>query len=169
MLDVRIDDSAIVKHGITTGDHVTIDAFVYCSVRLQTGSWVHVAPHVSIIGGKRSSLYIGDFAGVSTGARIICGSEDFINSLCGFVPEEYRTTIYGRTTLEDFSWVGAGAILLPNITMAEGSVAGAGAVITKDTEPWGVYVGNPAKMIKIRDKHNIIKNALNLKNENTTR
>lgn len=158
MEDVRIDKRAIIKHLKRTGSHVSIDAWVYCAVRLWVGSWVHIAPHVSIIGGEKSLLKIGDFSGISTGARIICGGEDFVNSLCGFVPEEFRTTVYGETVFENFSWVGAGAILLPNITLAEGSVVGAGAVLTKSTEPWVVYAGNPARPLKERNKKQILEN-----------
>jgi galactoside O-acetyltransferase len=110
-------------------------------------------------------LRIGDFAGISTGARIICGSEDFINSLLGIIPEKYRDVKYGITVIENFAWVGAGAIVLPNIIMAEGSVLGAGAVLTKDTEPWMVYAGNPAKVIKPRNKDKIIEMYNKMKDE----
>jgi acetyltransferase-like isoleucine patch superfamily enzyme len=154
--DVRLDKTAMVKHLVCTGDHVSIDMCVYCSVRLSVGSWVHIAPHVSIIGGYKSSLKIGDFAGISTGARIVCGSEDFVNSLLGFIPEEFRTVIYGNNVIEDFAWVGAGAIVLPDITIAKGSVIGAGAVVTKSTKPWMVYAGNPARIIKKRNEKKIM-------------
>jgi galactoside O-acetyltransferase len=46
--------------------------------------------------------------------------------------------------------------------MAEGSVLGAGAVLTKDTEPWMVYTGIPAKPIKMRNKELILENARKL-------
>jgi len=159
--DVIIDDTARLKNSslIRLGNHVSIDMGVYCSVKLTTGSWVHIAPHVSIIGGMKSSLRIGDFAGVSTGARIVCGSEDFINSLLGFMSEEFKSVIHGVNIISNFAWVGAGAIVLPGIVMTEGSVLGAGAVLTKDTEPWTVYIGNPAKPFKLRNKRLILENA----------
>lgn len=163
--DVRIDSTAKVKHPMEIGDHVSIDMCVYCSVRLFTGKWVHIAPLTSIIGGYKSMLRIGDFAGISTGARIICGSEDFVNSLLGIIPEKYRNVTYGITAIENFAWVGAGAIVLPNIVMAEGSVLGAGAVLTKDTEPWMVYAGNPAKVIKPRNKDKIMEMYNKMKDE----
>lgn len=163
--DVRISTTAEVKHLIRIGDHVSIDMCVYSSVLLSIGSWVHIAPHVSIIGGDESSLKIGDFAGISTGARIVCGSEDFVNSLLGFMPDEFKTVIYGKNRIENFAWVGAGAIVLPNIIIAEGSVIGAGAVVTKDTEPWMVYVGNPAVILKRRNKRKIMDDYKRMQNE----
>ena len=161
-MDVRIDDTARVKHLESLGDHISIDMCVYCSVKLYLGNWVHIAPLTSIIGGEKSSLTIGNFAGISTGAKIICGSEDFVHSLLGFMPEEFKTNVYGNNVIKDFAWVGGGAIVLPDIVMAEGSVLGAGAVLTHDTEPWMVYVGNPAKAVKMRDKDLILENAKKL-------
>jgi acetyltransferase-like isoleucine patch superfamily enzyme len=163
-IDVRIDETARIKYPdyASFGDHVAVGMCVYCSVKIRTGKWVHIASLSSIIGGVESSLTIGDFAGISTGARIICGSEDFINSLLGIVPIEFRADVFGNNVIGDFAWVGAGAIVLPNIKIATGSVIGAGAVVTKDTEPWMSYVGNPARAHKMRNKDLILENALKL-------
>lgn len=46
------------------------------------------------------------------------------------------------------SWIGARAIILPNVTIGEGCIVAAGAVVTKDCETNGLYAGVPAKRIK---------------------
>ena len=46
---------------------------------------------------------------------------------------------------------GARAIILPGVTIGEGAVVAAGAVVTKDVEPFTVVGGNPAKFIKKRE------------------
>jgi galactoside O-acetyltransferase len=46
-------------------------------------------------------------------------------------------------------------VVLPGVTLGEGSVIGANSVVTKDTEPWKIYVGSPAKPIKDRERGNI--------------
>jgi dTDP-4-amino-4,6-dideoxy-D-glucose acyltransferase len=51
---------------------------------------------------------------------------------------------------------------MPGVTLAEGSVVGSNSVLTKDTEPWTIYVGNPAKPIKIRDNETILQYAKEL-------
>jgi maltose O-acetyltransferase len=54
-------------------------------------------------------------------------------------------------------WCGARAVILPGITIADGTVVAAGAVVTKDTEPYSVVAGVPAKVINHRQpgkKHN---------------
>lgn len=52
--------------------------------------------------------------------------------------------------IEDDVWLGAGVKILDGVTIAKGCVIGANAVVTKDTEPLGIYVGIPAKKIKNR-------------------
>lgn len=53
-------------------------------------------------------------------------------------------------TVEDFSFIGIGASLKPGITIQRETIIGIGAVVIENTDEKGVYVGNPAKNIKIR-------------------
>lgn len=46
------------------------------------------------------------------------------------------------------AWIGAGATILPGVTIGENSVVGAGSVVTKDVEPDTIVAGNPARMIR---------------------
>ena len=50
----------------------------------------------------------------------------------------------------DDVWIGYGVHIMPGIKVGDGCVIGAGAVVTRDCEPYGVYVGVPAKKIKTR-------------------
>ncbi|EDT25054.1 acyltransferase [Clostridium perfringens] len=54
-------------------------------------------------------------------------------------------------------WIGSKVIILPGVTIGEGSVIGAGAIITKDVPPCAVVGGNPAKVVKYRDKKQYLK------------
>lgn len=47
-------------------------------------------------------------------------------------------------------WMGAKATILKGVTIADGAVIGAGAVVTKDVPPFAVVAGNPARVIRIR-------------------
>ncbi|WP_280938120.1 CatB-related O-acetyltransferase [Sinorhizobium sp. Sb3] len=47
-------------------------------------------------------------------------------------------------------WFGTGSIVLKGVTIADGAVVGAGAIVTKDIPPYAVAVGNPARVIKYR-------------------
>ena len=56
----------------------------------------------------------------------------------------------GDVIIGDYVWIGYRAIVLPGVTIGEGAVIGAGAVVTKDVEAYTVVVGNPAKKIANR-------------------
>ena len=51
---------------------------------------------------------------------------------------------------------------MPGVTIGEGSIIGANSLVLSDTEPWTIYVGNPARPIKIRNKGNILEYYKNL-------
>lgn len=50
--------------------------------------------------------------------------------------------------IRDDAWIGAKAIILKGVTIGEGAVVAAGAVVTKDVAPYTVVAGNPARVIR---------------------
>lgn len=54
------------------------------------------------------------------------------------------------TTIENDVWVGYGSTVMGGVTIGEGSIIGAGSLVTKDVEPYSIYAGVPAR--KIRDR-----------------
>jgi len=53
-------------------------------------------------------------------------------------------------TIKNDVWIGYRVIILPGVTINEGTVVGAGAVVAHDTPPYSVVAGNPAKVVKMR-------------------
>ena len=53
----------------------------------------------------------------------------------------------------DGAWIGAGAIILPGITIGEYAVIGAGSVVTKDIPAYTIAAGNPCKPTRKIDGH----------------
>ena len=116
------------------GNHVAIDSFFYCTTQLTIGDYVHVSPHVAVIGGKTTGLTVEDFCFLSVGSRYVCGSETFVgNGLIGpLIPDEYKEDqILAPITLKRFSGALANSVILPGVTMAEGSVLGANSLLKK--------------------------------------
>ena len=155
--DIYISPSAEIRRPelCTIGNHVAIDSFFYCTTRLKIGDYVHISSHVAVIGGKPTGLIVEDFCFISTGSKIICGSETFNgNGLIGpLIPDEYKDTLkLEPVVLKRFSGMLANSIVMPGITMAEGSVLGANSLLKEDTEPWTVYAGSPARPIRKRSK-----------------
>jgi acetyltransferase-like isoleucine patch superfamily enzyme len=61
-----------------------------------------------------------------------------------FIPE----TQFKRVHIGRGAYLGVNAIILPGVTIGEGSIIGAGSVVTKDVPPYSVAVGNPARVIR---------------------
>ena len=71
------------------------------------------------------------------------------------IDSSYNTTsqrdipiLYGEVTIERNAYIGAGAIILPGVTIGDYSIVAAGAVVTRDVPPRTVVAGVPAKVIK---------------------
>lgn len=153
-VDVRINDSAeiIRPHLVELGNHIAIDMCVYLSVGVKFGDYIHIAPHVCIIGGSEATLIMEDFTGIAAGSKIICAGDDYnVGILCPLVPLKYRNVINKPIIFKRFTCVGVNSVVMPGVTFAEGSVLGANSLLTKDTEPWTIYVGSPAVAVKIRN------------------
>lgn len=160
--DVYISRYSVIRRPqlVTVGDHVAIDPWFHCTTSLKIGNHVHISSHVSIIGGARGRLELGHFTNISTGGRIICGSDEFLGY--GFIaapgiPEEYRDRLkLAPVVFEDFVNTGANVIVLPGVRLGEGSVIGANSLVLHDTDPWTVYAGSPARKIKPRSRERIL-------------
>jgi acetyltransferase-like isoleucine patch superfamily enzyme len=166
--DIIIDDDIVVKQVLLiNGSHVAIDKGFYCTTNTTIGDYVHISPYVTIIGGKEGNFTANGFNNIMAGARIICGSDRFDDSgLFGaMIPNEFKgKQIMKPVVMEKFSNIGTNAIVLPGSTLREGVLLAAGSLLIGDTEPWGVYKGNPAVLVKKIDPTKILLNTEKLKN-----
>jgi galactoside O-acetyltransferase len=60
--------------------------------------------------------------------------------------------LYGRLCIGDDVYVGANCTLMPDITIGEGAVIGAGSFVNRNIEPWSVNAGSPARKIGERPR-----------------
>ena len=164
--DVRIDPDSVFKIPEQTiiGNHVAIDKGFICNTKLQIGDYIHISPYVVVIGGKDCNLYMNHFTFIAAGTKIIAGSELYAEDalINPTIPIEYRKVNLSTIRFERFSGCGVNCAILPGVTLGEGSVIGANAVVTRNTEPWTVYVGNPARPVKTRPNKNILEYAKRL-------
>jgi len=58
----------------------------------------------------------------------------------------------GSVTVKNYATVGTNATVLPHLIIGEGAYVGAGAVVTKDIPPWVVAYGNPARVMRERER-----------------
>jgi acetyltransferase-like isoleucine patch superfamily enzyme len=95
----------------------------------------------------RCSLSIGDRVAIAQRVLIILSSHPNNSRL-----REEVGVVEGTVTIGDDAWIGAGAILLPNVKVGERAIVAAGAIVTKDVRPRTVVAGNPARVLRNLDK-----------------
>lgn len=131
-----------------------IDDFVFINggAGVTIGAYNHIASFVSIVGG--GELITGDYVGIATGARIITGTHHHGDGrrISPLIPEEEQYLIRGVVILERDVFVGANAIIHPDVTVGEGAIIGSGSLVLRDAEPWTINVGTPARVIGHRPK-----------------
>ena len=126
-----------------------------CGRNVDVGRKVKLSAKLRL--GDRSSL--GDFSCLQ--GDISIGSDVMMAPRCALIADNHRYNDLSRpmnTQGTDFQkivigndvWLGYGVIILPGVTIGDGAVCAAGAVVTKDVAPYSVVGGNPAKLIKMR-------------------
>lgn len=153
--DVYVANSAVIKRPqlVRIGNHVAIDDFFYLTTPATLGDYIHIGPMVTVIGGPATLFTMGHFSTVAAGCRIICAGDRHLGAglVSPVIPDEYRDDVdFAPVTLENFASLGTNVVVMPGVTIAEGSVVGANSLVTKSTEPWMIYVGSPAKPVRAR-------------------
>lgn len=147
------------------GPYSIVDDFCYISTRVRIGLCSHVASGCSIAGGDEHLFTLGDFSSLSSGVKVWCASNDFVNDLVCIVPpgcgEIGAHPIAGDVSMADYTGVGANSVIMPRTHIPEGTVVGAlsfvpaGAVL----DPWSVYAGVPVRRIGARNRDSVLAQA----------
>ncbi len=129
-------------YGCTIGEGTKIGAFVEIQKNAVVGAFCKISTHTFICEG------------------VTIEDEVFIGHGVVFVNDRYpRATCEGRLQTEE-DWkvvptlvkrkasIGSGAVILCGVTIGEGAMVGAGAVVTKDVPDYGVVAGVPARFLR---------------------
>ena len=153
--NVKISRMASIHRAelISIDDNSRIDDFCAISGRITVGKNVHIAVHNTLV-ASNEELVIGDFAGIAVGCSLFTSSDDYSgNSLTNpTIPGKYKKITNGKIILGRHVLLGTNTIVFPGVEVSEGCASGALTVLTKSTDPWGIYVGNPARRIKERSR-----------------
>lgn len=99
--------------------------------------------HRAILDGRRG-IRIGKNVNVSTGVWIWTVQHDYLDPSFG--------DIGGSVVIGDNAWLSCRVTILPGVRVGEGAVVAAGAVVTRDVEPYSVVGGVPARQIAVRTR-----------------
>jgi len=125
---------------IGKGVHVLPSCRVWQPWRLSMGDYSCLSENVECY--SVDQITIGAHVVVSQGAYLCCASHDITSPIMELT--------YKPITLGDQVWVAARAFIGPGVSVGEGAVVGACAVVVRDVAPWAVVAGNPARFIKRR-------------------
>lgn len=116
------------------------------------GRHVHFGKHVyanfNLTCVDDTHIYVGDYTMIGPNVTIATAGHPILPELRekGY---QYNASVHiGRNC-----WIGAGAIILPGITVGENSVIGAGSIVTKDIPSNTVAVGNPCRVLRKINEH----------------
>ncbi|ADU69673.1 acyltransferase [Pantoea sp. At-9b] len=142
---------------ISIGDNVRIDGYTTIVANgngfLNLGSFIHIGGYSLLSAG--AGITMDDFSGISQGVKIYSKTDDYTGQHLTnpTVDPQYTGVVCGEVILSRHVIVGSGTVILPGVTIGEGSSVGALSLVTKNLPEWGVYFGAPVSKIKNRKKN----------------
>jgi len=132
------------------GSAVLMDTYIYMRGRPRPDRPGITIGHHTIVNRAcvldgRGGLWIGNNVSISPGVWLLTDGHDLHDPM---FPEVLAPIVIG-----DYVWLGSKALVLPGVSIGEGAVVAAGAIVTKDVSPYTVVGGIPARPIGERPRH----------------
>lgn len=150
---VSVKASIYSPASVSIGDNSRIDDFCMVSGAVEIGRNVHVAAYTNLAGGI-PGVVLEDFSGTAYACHVLAQSDDYSGRTMtnATVPREFKEERFGAVRIGRHSLLGTQTVVLPGCHVAEGCSTGAQTVVTRPTQPWSIYFGNPAKRLGDRSK-----------------
>ena len=138
--------------GMQIGDNVRIDDFCILSGEITLGSNIHIGAYSALYGSM--GIELENNTGISPRSTLFSAMDDFGGDfMIGPIhPQKFTHVTGGRILLKQYSQIGVNCIVFPNVTLEEGSVAGAMSLINKSLPAWTISAGIPARVIRERSR-----------------
>jgi putative colanic acid biosynthesis acetyltransferase WcaF len=124
-----------------------------CHIYPKCRIWAPWNLHCEDGGTIADEAIVYNAAKVHLGVHAIVSQQAYICTATHDIDDPAFPMITAPISLGRYAWVCARAAVLPGVTVHEGAVLGLGSVASKDLEPWKVYVGIPARIVKERQRH----------------
>ncbi len=124
--------------------------FLLRCMGIKIGKDVYIGDYLCItsILGLEKNLTIEDRVSISPNVNLVLVSSPNKSRLQNNKNKYEFIDKIGKIVIQNDAWIGAGAIILPNVTIGEFSIVGAGSVVLKDVLPYTVVAGVPAKITR---------------------
>ncbi len=151
--DVKISDKASLYNTelMEIGDRTRVDDFCVVSGKIILGRNVHIAVFNNLAGGEKG-ITMEDYSGLAYGCQVFTQSDDYLGrSMTNpTIPDEFKKELKKEIFIGKHSIVGTMSVIMPGVILAEGTSVGALSLVSKSTEAWSIYKGNPA--VKVLDR-----------------
>ena len=127
-VDLRVNNPCVFTGEVTVGNHCNFNG-------------------MQVLGGGK--IHFGDYFHSGTECMIVTQNHNYEGDM---IPYD-NTYVYKNVTIGECVWFGNRVIVTGNVTIGEGAIIAAGSVVCKDVPPLAIVGGNPAKVIKYRDKN----------------
>ena len=124
-------------NGIGEGTRIMPGLVAVRTSEIRIGKHVVIMNNCLMMGA--GGITIDDDVLVAANAQLISNNHD---------PDDHSILVCKPVHLKRNCWIGAGATILPGVTVGENAVVGAASVVTKDVPDNAVVVGSPAKVVK---------------------
>jgi acetyltransferase-like isoleucine patch superfamily enzyme len=170
----RIDENAVIKAGENVsfqageGLHIGANTRMYIQKNWEFGRDIEIATHCAIFSRESprcgslkigNGTHIGDSTIIDVADDVRIGKEVALGPNCVIYSHDhdYASQAFAAwkgplkaapVCIEDGAWIGSGVTILPGVIIGERAVIAAGAVVTKNVPPGGIWGGIPAKQLK---------------------
>jgi acetyltransferase-like isoleucine patch superfamily enzyme len=139
----------------------TVPVNIFRSEKVSVGKKTYGSLNVTDFSSANTKLIIGSYCSIAPGVRFILGGEHQINSISTYPFKvecfgyEREAGSKGDIIIGNDVWIGVNAIICSGVKVGTGAIIAAGAVVTKDVDPYAIIGGNPAVIIKYRFNENL--------------
>ncbi len=142
-------------NNISLGNNIRIDGETVLAANsgsLTLGNYIHIGGGCFL--GCAARITLSDFCGLSQYVCIYSGSDNYSGEYLTnpTVPKKYLCVNIAPVVLHKHVIIGASTVILPGVTIGEGSSVGALSLVRKLLDEWGIYFGSPIKRMKPRSR-----------------
>lgn len=148
----RIDSGVTIRgfKNIELGENIRFEknSYIYAiNANLKVGDNFFLGVNSQLC-AVREDIIIGDYCMIAPNCIFVSDDHCFDSIESPMMEQGFNV---GKIVLKNDIWIGANSVILKDIVIGEGSIIGAGSIVTKNIKPYSIMGGVPAKLIKKRE------------------